>query len=212
MAWHLSYVWAVRISAGRINGGVADIDMIALDVDCIATELCIRCIALDWETSVRAGYKFELNCILWVASRSTFAMVWKIGFFGLSGYYVDCIGCGLHWIESFLFLLNCNGSRSRIKSRHMDIDWIAIELDWIGLEIRRGSLGGIRSRAETRISQMSTTAWRQFFLKVFKSYASKASMCHRKFWTGVYKKTKDFYKEPKSEKNKKYHPQKINAW
>ena len=51
----------------------------------------------------------------------------------------------------------------------MDIDWIATELDWIGLEIRRGSVGEIRSRAETRISQMSTTAWRQFFLKVFKS-------------------------------------------
>ena len=169
MAWHLSYVWAIRISAGRINGGVADMDMIALDVDCIATELCMCWIALDWETSVRAGYKFELNCILWVASRSTFAMVWKIGFFGLSGYYVDCIFCGLHWIESFLFPLNCIGSRSRIKSRRMDIDWIATELDWIGLEIRRGSVGEIRSRAKTRISQMSTTAGRQFFLEVFKS-------------------------------------------
>ena len=51
----------------------------------------------------------------------------------------------------------------------MDIDWIAIELDWIGLEIRRGSVGGIRSRAKIRISQMSTTAGRQFFLEVFKS-------------------------------------------
>ena len=51
----------------------------------------------------------------------------------------------------------------------MDIDWIATELDWIGLEIRRGSVGGIRSRAEIRISQMSTTAGRQFFLEVFKS-------------------------------------------
>ena len=60
----MSYVWAIRISAGRINGGVGDIDMIALDVDCIATELCICWIAFDWETSVRAGYKFELNCIL----------------------------------------------------------------------------------------------------------------------------------------------------
>ena len=89
--------------------------------------------------------------------------------FGLGGFYVDCIGCGLHWIERFLFLLNCNGSPSRIKSRHMDIDWIAIELDWIGLEIRRGSVGGIRSRAKTRISQRSTTAGRQFFLEVFKS-------------------------------------------
>ena len=58
---------------------------------------------------------------------------------------------------------------SKLKSGQMDIDWIAIELDWIGLEIRRGSVGGIRSRAETRISQMSTTAWRQFFLKVFKT-------------------------------------------
>ena len=82
---------------------------------------------------------------------------------------MDCIGCGLHWIESFLFLLNCNGSRSRIKSRRMDIDWIATELDCIGLEIRRGSVGEIRSRAETRISQMSTTARRHFFLEVFKS-------------------------------------------
>ena len=82
---------------------------------------------------------------------------------------VDCIGCGLHWVESFLCLLNCNGSGSRIKSRHMDIDWIAIELDWIGLEIRRGIVGGIRSRAKIRISQMSTTAGRQFFLEVFKS-------------------------------------------
>ena len=54
----------MRISAGRINGGVADTDMIALDVDCIATELGICWIALDWETSVRAGYKIELNCML----------------------------------------------------------------------------------------------------------------------------------------------------
>ena len=51
----------------------------------------------------------------------------------------------------------------------MDIDWIATELDWIGLEIRRGSVGGIRSRAETRISQMPTTAGRQFSLEVFQS-------------------------------------------
>ena len=56
-----------------------------------------------------------------------------------------------------------------MKSGQMDIDWIAIELDWIGLEIWRGIVGGIRSRAKIRISQMSTTAGRQFFLEVFKS-------------------------------------------
>ena len=50
----------------------------------------------------------------------------------------------------------------------MDIDWIATELDWIGLEIRRASVCEIRSRAETRISQMSTTAGRQFFWKCSK--------------------------------------------
>ena len=92
-----------------------------------------------------------------------------IGLFGLSGYRLDCIGCGLHWIGSCIFLLNCIGLRSRMKSGQMDIDWIAIELDWIGLDIRRGIVGGIRSRAKIRISQMSTTAGRQFFLEVFKS-------------------------------------------
>ena len=73
---------------------------------------------------------------------------------------VDCIG---------LKVLYFCGLRSRMKSGQMDIDWIAIELDWIGLDIRRGIVGGIRSRAKIRISQMSTTAGRQFFLEVFKS-------------------------------------------
>ena len=82
---------------------------------------------------------------------------------------MDCIRCGLHWIESSIFVLNCIGLRSRMKSGQMDIDWIAIELDWIGLETRRGIVAVIRSRAKIRISQMSTTAGRQFFLEVFKS-------------------------------------------
>ena len=82
---------------------------------------------------------------------------------------MDCIRGGLHWIESSIFLLNCIRLRSRMKSGQMGIDWIAIELDWIGLETRRGIVGGIRSRAKIRISQMSTTAGTQFFFEVFKS-------------------------------------------
>ena len=82
---------------------------------------------------------------------------------------MDCIRGGLHWIESSIFLLNCIGLRSRMKNGQMGIDWIAIELDWIGLETRRGIVAGIRSRAKIRISQMSTTAGRQFFLEVFQS-------------------------------------------
>ena len=82
----------------------------------------------------------------------------------MSGYYVDCIGGGLHWIESFTFLLNCIRLRSRMKSGQMEIHWIAIKLDWIGLETRRGIVGEIRSRAEIRISQMLTTAGRHLFL------------------------------------------------
>ena len=84
---------------------------------------------------------------------------------------MDCIRCGLHWIENFIFSLNCIGLRSRMKSRQMDVDRIAIGLDWTGLEIRRDIVGGIRSRAKIQFSQMSTTAWRQFFLKVFKKAA-----------------------------------------
>ena len=38
-----------------------------------------------------------------------------------------------------------------------------IKLDWIGLETRRDTIDEIRSRAEIRISQMPTTAGRQFF-------------------------------------------------
>ena len=56
-----------------------------------------------------------------------------------------------------------------MKSGQMGIHWIAIKLDWIRLETRRGIVGEIRSRAEIRISQMPTTAGRQFFLEVFKS-------------------------------------------
>ena len=82
---------------------------------------------------------------------------------------MDCIRGGLHWIESSIFLLNCIGLRSRMKSGQMDIDWIAIELNWIELHVRRGIVGGIRARAKIRISQMSTTAGRQFVLEVFKS-------------------------------------------
>ena len=76
---------------------------------------------------------------------------------------MDCIRGGLHWIESSIFLLNCIRLRSRMKSGQMGIRWIAIKLDWIRL------FGEIRSRAEFRISQMPTTAKRQFFLEVFKS-------------------------------------------
>ena len=82
---------------------------------------------------------------------------------------MDCIRGGLHCIESSMCLLNYIGLRSTMKSGQMDIDWIAIELGWIELDIRRGIVGGIRSRAKIRISQMSTTAGRQFFLEVFKS-------------------------------------------
>ena len=82
---------------------------------------------------------------------------------------MDCNGCGLHSIESSIFLLNCMRLRSRMKNGQMGIHWIAIKLDWIGLETRRGIVGEIRSRAEFRISQMPTTARRQFFLEVFKS-------------------------------------------
>ena len=80
-----------------------------------------------------------------------------------------CIRGGLHWIESSICLLNYIGLRSGMKIGQMDIDWIAIELDWIGLDVRRGIVGGIRSRAKTRISQMSTTAGRQFFWEVFET-------------------------------------------
>ena len=76
---------------------------------------------------------------------------------------MDCIRGGLNWIESSICLLNYIGLRSRMKSGQMDIDWIAIELDWIGLETRRGIVCGMRSRAKIRISQMPTTAGRQFF-------------------------------------------------
>ena len=82
---------------------------------------------------------------------------------------MDCIRGGLHWIENFIFLLNCIRLRSRMKSAQMGIHWIAIKLDWIRLETRRGIVGEIRSRAEIRISQMPSTAGRQFFLEVFKS-------------------------------------------
>ena len=71
--------------------------------------------------------------------------------------YVDCIRCALHWIDSSIFLLNCIGLRSRMKSGQMGIHWIAIKLDWIRLETRRGSGGEILSRAEIRISQMPST-------------------------------------------------------
>ena len=76
---------------------------------------------------------------------------------------MDCIRGELHWIESSIFLLNCIRLRSRMQSGQMAILWIAIKLDWIGLETRRGIVGEIRSRAEFRISQMPTTAGRQFF-------------------------------------------------
>ena len=82
---------------------------------------------------------------------------------------MDCIRGGLHWIESSIQLWNYIGLRARVRSGQMDVDWIAIELDWIGLDIRCGIIGGIRSRAKIRISQMSTTAGRQFFFEVFKS-------------------------------------------
>ena len=61
---------------------------------------------------------------------------------------MGCIRGGLHWIESSICLLNYIGLRSRMKSGQMDIDWIAIELAWIGLDIRRGIVGAIRSRAK----------------------------------------------------------------
>ena len=77
---------------------------------------------------------------------------------------VDCIG-----LKTLFCLLNCSRLRSKMKSGQMGIHWIAIELDWIGLETRRGIVGEIRSRAEIRISQMPTTAGRQFFLEVFKN-------------------------------------------
>ena len=76
---------------------------------------------------------------------------------------MHCIILGLHWIESSICLLNCIGLRSRMKNGQMDIEWIAIELDWIALDVRRGIAGGIRSRAKIRTSQMSTMAGKQFF-------------------------------------------------
>ena len=51
----------------------------------------------------------------------------------------------------------------------MDIGWIAIELDWIGLDVRRGIVGGIRSRAQIGISQISTIAGGHISLEEFKS-------------------------------------------
>ena len=61
---------------------------------------------------------------------------------------MDCIRGGLHWIESSIFLLNCIRLRSRMKSGQMGIHWIAIKLDWIRLETRRGIVGEIRLQAE----------------------------------------------------------------
>ena len=71
----------------------------------------------------------------------------------MSGYYVDCIGGGLHWIES----------------GQMGVHWMAIKLDWFGLATRRGIVDEMRSRAEIQISQMPTTDGRQFFLEVVKN-------------------------------------------
>ena len=79
---------------------------------------------------------------------------------------MDCIRGELHWIESSIFLLNCIRLRSRMQSGQMGILWIAIKLDWIGLETRRGIVGEISARGAVRMSKMPTPAGSQFFLGV----------------------------------------------
>ena len=71
---------------------------------------------MDWNLIITdwVAYGFGwigLVCIGLVALRFTFALLWMIGLFGLSGYRLDCIGGGLDWIGSCIFLLDCIGLR-----------------------------------------------------------------------------------------------------
>ena len=69
-----------------------------------------------------------LDCICLVALRFTFALLWMIALFGVSGYRFDCIGGGLDWIGSVIFLLDCIGL-GYFNSRSVK-NWIGWH--WVG--------------------------------------------------------------------------------
>ena len=72
-------------------------------IEWISIGLHLSWIGLDWNLIITDWVEYGfgwigLDCIGLVALRFTFALLWMIGLFGMSGYRLDCIGVGLDGI------------------------------------------------------------------------------------------------------------------
>ena len=89
-----------------------------------------------WVTAiVVTGKVVKLDLIAFIGLRCIShwrCVLWKIGLFGLSGYCMDCIRCGLDSVANCIFLLKCIGlSGYRLDCNGCGLHFIRSCMFWL---------------------------------------------------------------------------------